>query len=76
MSDISEKETFEYFKHGAKKAANAAVQLGALNERDNWNSIARMLDQIMRNADKLYTAKAMSRLQVLSMAAKIQARMN
>ncbi len=76
MNDISEKETFEYFKHGAKKASDAAAKLATLNEREHWFAIVRSLDQILRNANKLYTAKAMTRLQNLSLAAKIQAKMN
>lgn len=76
MTDISEKETFEYFKHGCKKASDAALKLAALNEREHWNAIVRSLDQMMYNANKLYTAKAMTRLQTLSMAAKIQSGMN
>ena len=76
MKDISEKETIEYFKHGAKKAIDAAMKLAELNETKAWHSIAGTLGQISYNADRLYTAKAMTRLQTLSMAAKIQAGMN
>jgi len=76
MTDISEKETFEYFKHGAKKASDAAAKLATLNERDQWFAVVRALDQMSHNADKLYTAKAMTRLQTLALANKIQAGMN
>lgn len=76
MNDISEKETFEYFNHGAKKASNAAMELASLNEREHWYAIVRSLDQLLYSANKLYTAKAMTRLQLMNMAAKIQAKIN
>lgn len=76
MTDISEKETIEYFKHGAKKAIDASMKLADVNETKAWHSIASSLKQLAHNADKLYTAKAMTRLQTLSMAAKIQAKIN
>jgi len=74
MSYISEKETFEYFKQGAKKASDAALKLADLNERNHWHSIVKSLDQMVYQANKLYTAKAMTRLQLMNMAAKIQAK--
>lgn len=76
MSEINERETFEYFTHGCKKASKAAMELATLNEREHWYTIVRALDQMMYNANKLYTAKAMTRMQLMNMAAKIQAKVN
>lgn len=72
MSDISEKQTFEYFLHGAKKAKSAARELAALNSSKSWISIRSALGQIERNAQKLYDSKPQSQLQNLLLADQIE----
>ncbi len=72
MTDMTEKETIEYFQRGLKKASSAALQLAKINERAAWHQIVRALDQLAFNGMKYYTGKAQTRLQTLALAAKIQ----
>ncbi len=68
MTDINEKETIAYFIHGLRKARSAAKELSIVNKQHLWNVIAKNLDQLLFNAEKLYNAKPLTRLQTLSMA--------
>ncbi len=72
MSDITEKQTFEYFSNGVKKAKSAARELATLNERGDWIKIRSVLGQIERNAEKLYNSRSQTRLQTLALAEKIE----
>lgn len=71
MTDLSEKQTIEYFVQGIKKASGAAQKLAAVNQTQAWNDVVRMLDQLAFNAKKMYEGKPQTRLQTLSMAAKV-----
>ena len=73
MTDISERQTIEYFVNGLKKSQSAAKQLATLNQRSEWNRIASTLDVLLMNAKKLYEGKPQTRLQTLALANKIQA---
>lgn len=68
MTDISEKQTIEYFMQGAKKAKSAARELAGLNSTNSWTKIRSALGQIEKNAMKLYTDKPQTRLQTLALA--------
>lgn len=72
MTDIGEKQTFEYFMHGAKKAKSAARELASLNSSSSWLKIRSVLGQIERNATKLYESKPQSQLQNLILADQIE----
>lgn len=76
MTDISEKQTFEYFLHGAKKAKSAARELATLNSSKSWIDIRSALGQIERNAQKLYESKPQSKLQNLILADQIEKSIN
>ncbi len=71
MTDISERQTFEYFMHGAKKAKSAARELASLNSSGSWIKIRSALGQIEKNAQKLYESKPQTDLQNLILANKI-----
>lgn len=72
MTDISEKQTIEWFVGGIKKASTSAQQLATINKRGDWLKIVRMLDQISYNAKKMYEGKPQTRLQTLALANHIQ----
>ncbi len=71
MTDISEKQTIEYFIHGIRKAKAAAKELALLNQKGDWIKIRDALDQIEKNAIKMATGKAQTREQTLALAASI-----
>lgn len=71
MTDISEKQTMEYFLQGVKKAKSAARELASLNSSKSWLSIRGTLGQIERNAVKIFESKAQTRLQTLVLANQI-----
>lgn len=72
MTDISEKQTIEYFMHGAKKAKGAARELAKLNQTNAWIAIRNQINLLQKQAEKLYTDKPQSRLQTLALAEQIQ----
>lgn len=71
MTDITEKQTFEYFLGGAKKAKSAARELASLNSSASWVKIRSLLGQMEKNANKLYTDKPQTELQTLALANQI-----
>ncbi len=71
MTDISEKQTMEYFLQGAKKAKSAARQLAKLNSTHAWTDVRSQLGQIERTGKKLFTDKPQTRLQTLALANQI-----
>ncbi len=73
MTDISEKQTIEYFLQGAKKAKAAARELASLNQTNAWTAVRSQLGQLEKTAMKLFTDKPQTRLQTLTMANKILA---
>lgn len=72
MTDISEKQTIDYFMQGAKKAKSAARELARLNQTNAWTAIRSQLGLLERNAQKLFTDKPQTRLQTLALASQIQ----
>lgn len=72
MTDISEKQTMEYFMNGAKKAKSAARQLATLNQTSAWTAVRTQLGQIEKNAKTLFTDKPQTRLETLALANQIQ----
>lgn len=71
MTDISEKQTIEYFMQGVKKAKSAARELAKLNSTHAWTAIRSQLGVMEKSAMKLYIDKPQTRLQTLSLANKI-----
>ena len=67
MTDINEPETIAYFIHGLKKSQSAAKELAVENKSNAWKGIAKNLEQLLIQAQKLYEAKPLTRLQTLSM---------
>lgn len=72
MTDISEKQTMEYFLGGTKKAKAAARELAALNQTHSWTKVRSQLGQLEKHAATLFTDKPQTRLQTLALADKIQ----
>lgn len=72
MSDISEKQTIEFFLAGIKKAKSAARELAKLNSSGSWLSIRSTLGQIEKNGMRIFTDKPQTRLQTLALANQIQ----
>ena len=72
MTEINEKETWEFFINGARKAQSAALQLANINKKSAWLLIRSNLITIEQNAVKLYTGKAQTRLQTLALATNIE----
>lgn len=72
MTDITEKQTIEYFMQGAKKAKSAARELASLNSSGSWIKIRSAIAQIEKTAQKLYTDKPQTQLQTLALANKIE----
>ncbi len=74
MTDISEKQTIEYFLQGAKKAKAAARELASLNKTNAWTAVRSQLGQLEKTALKLFSDKPQTRLQTLSLAAQIESK--
>ncbi len=72
MTDISEKQTMEYFLQGAKKCKSAARELASLNSSKSWLAIRSTIGQIQKNAEKLFVAKPQTEVQNLVMANTIE----
>lgn len=72
MTDISERQTFEYFIQGVKKAKSAARELAKLNSSNSWVSIRSALGQIEKSATVLYNAKPQTELANLVLANQIE----
>lgn len=72
MRDITEKENIEYLMHGLRKARSAAKEISELKHDSSWKRVAHTLDTLIVNATRLSEARAMSRLQTLAMANKIE----
>lgn len=68
MTDMSEKQTIEYFTGGLKKARSAALELCAMKKNSAWPRIVTLLDQLGHGAKKFYEGKAQSRSETLSLA--------
>lgn len=71
MTDLSEKQTMEYFLHGAKKCKSAARELAKLNQTHGWTAVRSQLGQIERTGQKLFTDRPQTRLQTLALANQI-----
>ena len=71
MTDITEKQTMEYFLQGAKKAKSAARSLGLIDQSSAWTRVRSQLAQCEKNAQKLFTGKPQTRTETLAMANKI-----
>ena len=71
MTDITEKQTMEYFLQGAKKAKSAARALGLIDQSNAWTRVRSQLAQFEKNAQKLFTSKPQTRTETLAMANKI-----
>ncbi len=72
MTDITEKQTMEYFLSGVKKAKSSARELASLNETHAWTSVRSQLGQLEKLAIKIFTEKSQTRTQTLALADKIQ----
>ncbi len=72
MTDITEKQTMEYFLSGAKKAKSAARELASLNSTNAWTKVRSQLGQLEKFARKIFTDKPQTRLQTLALANEIQ----
>ncbi len=73
MTDISEKQTIEYFTQGLKKASSAANKAKvAWDGRVPWATIVMAIGQIMYNAKKIYEGKPQTRLETLVLADRAQ----
>lgn len=72
MTDISEKQTIEYFLAGAKKAKSSARELASLNSTHSWTKVRSQLGQLEKMAHKIFTDKPQTRLQTLALANEIQ----
>ena len=73
MTDISEKQTIEYFMQGVKKAKSAARELAKLNQTTAWTAVRSQLGVMEKQAHKLYIDKPQTRLQTLGLANQIMA---
>jgi len=71
MTDISEKQTMEYFLSGAKKCKSAARELASQNQTNAWTRVRSQLGQLEKLAQKIFTDKPQTRLQTLTLANKI-----
>lgn len=71
MTDISEKQTIEYFMQGAKKSKSAARELAKFNQTHAWTAIRSQIGLLQKQAEKLYTGKPQTRLQTLCLAEQI-----
>lgn len=72
MSEISEKQTLEYFLHGAAKAKSAARELAKLNSSKSWLQIRSTIGQIQKNGEMLFNSKAQTEVDNLILANKIE----
>lgn len=68
MTDMSEKQTIEYFTCGLKKARAAALELCAFKRTSSWPRIVTLLDQLAHSAKKFYEGKAQTRGETLGLA--------
>ena len=65
MSDVSEKQSLEFFTHGLRKSEAAARGLARITKKHHWTNIANALTQLRSNGEKMFNMRALTDTEVL-----------
>lgn len=65
MSEVNERQTWEFFNEGLKKAASAAHELTRLKKTKDWQMVANSLKLLRKQGIELSNLKSLTDIEVL-----------